>query len=127
MPQNPNFTFRRGDLLAIALVVVLASAVFTAFLPRSSAPENSIVQILQDSQPVRELPLNTDAEAEINGEYTNIIRIEDGRVSIAASDCPGEDCVHSGWISDPGRSIVCLPNRVEVRITGTSDVDFVVG
>ena len=127
MPQNPNFTFRRGDLLAIALVAILALAVFAAFLPRDSAPENAVVQILQDSQPVRELPLDTDIQIEISGEYTNIIRIEGGRVSIAASDCPGEDCVHSGWISDPGRSIVCLPNRVEVRIAGTSDVDFVVG
>ena len=127
MLQNPNFTFRRGDLLAIALVAVLALAVFAAFLPRGSAPENALVQILQDSQLVHELPLDTDAQIEISGEYTNTIRIEGGRVSIAASDCPGEDCVHSGWISDPGRSIVCLPNRVEVRIAGTSDVDFVVG
>ncbi|MBQ8917117.1 MAG: NusG domain II-containing protein, partial [Oscillospiraceae bacterium] len=49
------------------------------------------------------------------------------RACIAQSTCPGEDCVHSGWISSPGRSVVCLPNRVEIRITGSSEVDFVVG
>jgi len=46
---------------------------------------------------------------------------------IAESTCPGNDCVHSGKIHSAGRSIVCLPNRVEIRITGESDVDYVVG
>ena len=49
-------------------------------------------------------------------------------IAITGSDCPGEDCVHSGWIKASGRSIVCLPNKVEIRIVGQSDdVDFVVG
>ena len=44
------------------------------------------------------------------------------------SDCPGRDCVHSGSIGSTGRSIVCLPNRVEIRvISAEADVDFVVG
>ena len=60
--------------------------------------------------------------------YTNRIEIKDGKVFITESDCPGEDCVHSGWISEGGRSIVCLPNRVEIRIEGEteSEVDFIV-
>ena len=53
----------------------------------------------------------------------------DGAVAVTASDCPGNDCVHSGWISAAGRSIVCLPNRLEVRITGGAGdgVDAVTG
>ena len=70
--------------------------------------------------------LNTDAEFEVSGEYVNRIVVRDGRVCIEDSDCPGSDCVHSGWIDKGGRSIVCLPNRVEIRISGESDVDFVV-
>ena len=53
----------------------------------------------------------------------------DGKAAILESTCPGEDCVHSGWISQTGRSVVCLPNRAEVRIEGVSgadDVDAVV-
>ena len=60
-----------------------------------------------------------------SGRPTVVIR--DGRAAILESDCPGGDCIHSGWISQPGRSIVCLPNRVELRIAGQGDVDFVVG
>ena len=62
------------------------------------------------------------------GEYKNVITVSEGAISITASDCPGEDCVHSGAIRTSGRSIVCLPNEVEVRVVNAaSDVDFVVG
>ena len=70
--------------------------------------------------------LDSDTEVVIEGEYENVVTVKDGKVAITKSDCPGTDCVHSGWIHESGRSIVCLPNRVELRIEGASEVDFVV-
>jgi hypothetical protein len=55
------------------------------------------------------------------------VTVQDGRVAVTASDCPGSDCVHSGWAKDAGRAIICLPNRMEIRLTGSSDVDVIVG
>ena len=119
--------FQRGDLLAVGLVVLLAAAVALAFLPHNRTPENAQVQILQDGRLLRELPLAQDSTVEIEAPYRCTVEIRGGQVAVTASSCPGEDCVHSGAIRRPGRSIVCLPNRLEVRISGTSDVDFVVG
>lgn len=127
MNKKFGLNFVKGDILAILLVVVLAAAVMAAYIPGKNAPGNSVVQIWQDGKLVRESALETQARIEVRGEYLNVVTIEEGRVSISESDCPGADCVHSGWISEPGRSIVCLPNRVEVRITGASEVDFAVG
>lgn len=119
--------FQKGDWVAIVIVVVLAVVVALLFLPKSSQSAAS-VEIYQNGKLVKTLPLSQNGTYTLEGEYTNVITVEDGRVSITSSDCPGEDCVHSGWISAAGRSIVCLPNTVEVRIVGkTGDVDFVVG
>ena len=45
------------------------------------------------------------------------------------ADCPGKDCVHTGSISKAGSAIVCLPNRLEIRIENrgdaSSDVDAI--
>ena len=58
----------------------------------------------------------------------NFIAVSDGAIAFTHSNCPGQDCVHSGSIHSTGRSLVCLPNRVEIRVvSGGSDVDFVVG
>ena len=125
--RGRRLDFCRGDLLAILLVVVLAVSTAAFFAVRSEDGENRVVRIYQDGNLIDELPLGKDREIEIAGQYRNTVTILDGKAAITASDCPGEDCVHSGWISGAGRSVVCLPNRVEIRIAGQSDVDFVVG
>ena len=54
--------------------------------------------------------------------------MEEGKIFIAESNCPGKDCVHSGKISTLGRILVCLPNGLEIRVVSApDDVDFVVG
>lgn len=45
---------------------------------------------------------------------------------VAASDCPTQDCVHTGIITRSGQSIVCLPARIIIRLEGgTADPDGV--
>lgn len=55
------------------------------------------------------------------------VRIEESRVWVEHSDCPDQICVRSGEISAAGQSVVCLPNRVVVKITGVAQLDAVVG
>ena len=127
MAKQEFLRFRKGDFLAIAIVAVLAVLVALCFLPKGSdSPVQA--QIYQSGDLIMTVPLEEDASFTITGKYTNVITVADGRIAVSASDCPGEDCVHSGWIGSVGRSIICLPNRVEIRITGTeAEVDFVVG
>lgn len=127
MQTDLRLKIQKGDIWAIALVIVLALAVAWIFVPSGDADAAS-VQLFLDGKKIQEMPLSEDGEYVLTGEYENIVSVQNGRAAIIASTCPGEDCVHSGWISAVGRSIVCLPNRVEVRISGKeADVDFVVG
>jgi hypothetical protein len=122
-----RLAFQKGDWIAIGLVIAMAVCVLLPFLPsRGNAPDS--VQIWQDGILLATLPLDRDGEYIIDVPYRNVITVRNGQAAITESSCPGADCVHSGWIGHTGRSIVCLPNRTEVRIVGIdSDVDFVVG
>ena len=127
MAKQEYLRFRKGDMLAIALVVMIAVIVAVCFLPKNSGGAVT-AEVYQDGNLIKTLPLDTDTTFEIAGKYSNTVTVSNGSVAITASNCPGEDCVHSGAIHTSGRSVVCLPNAVEVRITSqTSDVDFVVG
>lgn len=118
--------FKMGDLLAVGAVLLLAVLCFLAFLPRGE--EASFAQIYQGGELLMTVSLDTDQEFPVEGEYRNVVTVQGGQIAITASDCPGQDCVHSGSIDSPGRSLVCLPNALEIRvISGESDVDFVVG
>ena len=60
----------------------------------------------------------------------NTIQVEPGRIRVAAADCPDQVCVHQGWISNGVTPIVCLPNRLTIRIENPAqggEVDGVTG
>lgn len=119
--------FKTGDLLAVAAVFLLAVFCFLAFLPRGSE-EAACAQIYQNGELIMTVPLDRPQQFPVEGAYCNTVTVEHGAVAITASDCPGQDCVHSGAIHSPGRSLVCLPNALEIRVVAAqSDVDFVVG
>lgn len=125
--RDLRLRFQKGDLLAVAVTLLLAAAVFFAFLPRETA-ESAVAEIYLDGELLHRLPLDTPVELTVTGDYSNTLTVRDGRIGVTASDCPGGDCVHSGPIGTSGRSIVCLPNRLEIRVVSApGDVDFVVG
>lgn len=120
-------SFKIGDLLAIGGVLLAAALVLLVYLPRGNT-DAAVAQIYQNGKLVMTLPLDQPRELPVTGGYCNTITVRDGKIAITGSDCPGQDCVHSGWLDSPGRSLVCLPNALEIRVVAEqSDVDFVVG
>lgn len=127
MTGNASLTFRRGDLLAMGAVLACALALGLGLWVQAAAVERVEVQVYQAGELLRTMPLDRDNSFTLTGAYTNTITVKDGSVAVTHTDCPGADCAHSGWISTAGRALVCLPNRVEIRLTGLSDVDAVAG
>jgi hypothetical protein len=71
--------------------------------------------------------LRQDGEYSIAGPIgTTIVRVQDGEAWIAQAPCTNRLCVRMGRLRGPGRALVCLPNRVVVRVAGTAaDVDAI--
>lgn len=127
MKENLKLKFSRGDLATILVVIMMAVGLMAAFGRGSHSSMGEIAEIYQNGRKIKTVSLKQATKISIDGDYHSVIAVKDGRIAIVESDCPGMDCVHSGWIDRPGRSIVCLPNRLEVRIVGAAEVDIVVG
>lgn len=123
MINEEKLHFRRGDAVAIAAVLVFAAALLLVLVFSRPAEKMSIAKVYQDGALLCELPLDRDAEYVVEGAYRNVITVKNSAVAITESNCPGGDCMHTGAISAGGKSIVCLPNRVEILLSGESDVD----
>ena len=122
-----RFHFQKGDMLAITSVVLLAALVFLLLLPKGDSPA-ARAEIYQDSKLIKTVSLTEDQEFTVTGKCSNVIAVRNGKIAVIRSDCPGEDCVGCGWLCNTGRSIVCLPNGLEIRVVAeNSNVDFVVG
>lgn len=126
--SSMKLTFCKGDAVVIFACLMLAVLIGVVFVRTTGKDKGGTVVIYQNGNKTQEVSLYEDGEILIENTYTNKLMVKDEKVAIVESDCPGMDCVHSGWISGSGRSLVCLPNRVEIRIEGETDseVDFIV-
>ena len=123
--MRDQFRFRTGD--AIAVMIIIACAGLLACLPFFKMSETRpTVQIYQNGTLIREVPIESDLSFTIEGKYENTVVISGGAVCVSHATCPGGDCVRSGEISRAGESIVCLPNRVEIRLSGEPELDAIV-
>ena len=125
--DSKRLHFQKADILAIIAVVLLAVIVFALFLPQEDSSAG-VAEIYQNGERIKKVSLEEDQTFTVAGKYNNTVTVRDGKIAVTESDCPGEDCVHCGWMDTVGTSVVCLPNGLEIRIVaGNSDVDFVVG
>lgn len=117
---------KKGDkaLFLIFLLSLAVSGIF--FLQRKFAEDKGLqAEIMQNGRIVRtiELKKSESYDIPIKADGFNLISVRDGSISITSSDCRNEDCMKMGTISHGGESIICLPNSLSIRISGSSEVD----
>jgi hypothetical protein len=117
---------RKNDILIVLVFIIIASSIALAyhFSASSGNETGNIAVISMDGKVIKTINLDTLTEPikiEINGRYSQVIYAEQGRICFGESECPYKSCVKMGWISKRGSTAVCLPNRVIIKIEGTSD------
>ncbi|SNX54706.1 NusG domain II-containing protein [Thermoanaerobacterium sp. RBIITD] len=117
-----------GDKILIGVLIVtsIISGYFTYYKAFNRNGSKVIIEV--NGTKYQELSLNIDKTITIhNGKHINIVEIKNGRVRMEEADCHDQICVKTGWIDKEGQQIVCLPNRVVVRVIGNKgEVDDVV-
>ena len=119
-------------LLALAVVVLAVLSGFALWRPAGGGGD-LLVEVSQNGQVLDRFLLEELADGdriyEGNGYTLTAALSPEGGVCVASSDCPSRDCVRMGSIRQSGESIVCLPARMVLRLTGGAegDVDAVIG
>ena len=130
--SRPELKFNRYDAVVAVIVALLAVAVALWFyLPEAQSGDVTVV-ISTGGQETQRAALKDFAGTTVshNG-YTLVVSADEDGVWVSDSDCPTQDCVRTGTISRSGQSIVCLPARIVIQLTGgaadSNDVDIVIG
>lgn len=111
--------FRKRDLLVFLAAVLIAAWGFLSWIPRGDDAPVAVIE--QNGQELRRIDLSRVTETEeihLDGEIPVTIQVGTGEIAILESACPDQICVHTGVLTRPGQSAVCLPARVAVRIIG---------
>lgn len=107
-------------------ILLAAVAVFSVFF-FAARGEGRTAKIYSGGDFVAALDLNVDQSYTVTSEWgSNTVEIRGKRAFVTHADCPDRLCEKSGGVFEAGSSIVCLPNRLTVLISGKSDIDAVV-
>ncbi len=113
--------FKIGDLIVLA-VFIIAAALAIYFMTK---PTGSEVYIYKDGKLLEAVSLSVEKTVKVDEHIT--VKISGGAAFVLKSDCKGQDCVKAGKISKVGEMIVCLPNKVVIKIVGDGEVDYITG
>ena len=104
-----------ADVTLLLALVLVGLSVFLVSELSGEAGEWAVVRI--DGEEVGRYSLLCDGEYELNGG-TNTLVISGGEAYVSEADCPDRVCVRTGHVSRNGERIICLPNKLEVKIVG---------
>lgn len=109
---------KKKDLILFFSILVLAAAFW--LIPRvagifGNAKEQKL-RITVSGEEYGIYSLEEDQVIKIGD--TNVCEIKGKKVTMISADCPDQLCIHQGSVRLQGETIVCLPNKVVLEITG---------
>ena len=110
-------------LIIILLIFVLGIFVFINF----NKEDSSVAEVYYEDELVLSIDLNIDDEYVVEGELGDVVlEVKDKMIRVSEENSPKHLCSKEGYIGDSSRTLVCLPNKVIIKIVGGSEIDGVV-
>ena len=114
-------------------VILIAALLLVAFLGAaymfSTRETGAYAVVSLDGEDIYRLPLSEDITVDVgkDGAFNTIV-IKDGSVCVSDASCPDHVCINQGGKMYDGETIVCLPNRLVITVTGgdTPEIDATV-
>lgn len=112
---------KKKDFILISAVLLIVSVTFSInyFI---NTKKGEKIEIYVDNKLYKTYDIDDEDEIKIESEKGyNLIKIHNHGVEITEASCPDKVCIHEGFIEKPSKSIVCLPNKVHIKITSDSN------
>lgn len=110
--KHKTLIFSISAVLLVSILIIFAN----------TGTSKKYADVFCGDELLRTIDLSTEVEAyeipiETDG-HINIIRVDDGKVSVVYADCPDKLCVNQG--ASDNFPIVCLPNKVYIKFKNTT-------
>lgn len=124
---------KKKDIIIIAAALLCALALYLVSQVSLGAEASSVV-VTVDGREMLRRPLAMENSYEIAQEdgSVNVIRVEGGAVFMQEANCRDGLCIRQGRMKNAAKTIVCLPHKLVVQLTGdapesdVSDLDVII-
>ena len=111
----------KDDAKLIIVVLIIVGVILIGFKLLNKKGDKKALVYYEDSI-VLQIDLNIDKEYQIDGYNGKVnIVVKDGKIKVDSENSPLHLCSNQGYISASYETIVCLPNKVTIKIESADD------
>ena len=105
------------DFIVILGIIALGVTLVILWFILAKNEKGHKAKFYRDSVEIKEIDLSINNTYIVEGVISEIkIKVENGFIDVIESGCKNQVCVNHHEICNIGSSIICLPNKVEIRI-----------
>ena len=115
----------KNDIKLIIFIIIIG-AVFILFI-NINKEEGNAIEVYYEDKLILSADLNVNDVYTVDGKLGDVvIEVKDKKVRVVKENSPKNICSKEGYISDSTKPLICLPNKVVIKIVQSSDTDGVV-
>lgn len=116
----------KNDFKLIAVVLLIVVITFICFSIFENK-DNKKAIIYYENNIIETINLNLNDIYEVDGYNGKVkIVVKDGRIKVDSEKSPLHLCSKQGYISKSYETIVCLPNKITIKIEANNEYDAIV-
>jgi hypothetical protein len=119
-------TMNKSDVKLIVMVLFITVIAFIYLNMNSSAGDYAIVYY--ENKAIKKINLNVDSEYVVKGYNGDVkISVKSNSIAVIEEDSPKHLCSKQGYVNNSLEPIICLPNKIVIKIEKeNNEVDTVV-
>ena len=115
----------KNDIKLIIFILVIVGILI--LIINLNKKEGDTVEVYYKDDLVLSADLSINNIYTVEGLLGNVvIEVKDKKVRVVKDNSPKKICSKEGYISDSTKPLICLPNKVVIKIVQSSDMDGVV-
>ncbi len=117
---------KKSDLYLV-IITILISIILIIYLNVNTTSSN-VAYVYYNNKEILRLDLNIKSEYTVEGYIDDVVIETDiGKVRVKKETSPKHLCSKQGWVSNAYTPIICLPNKIVIKIDNKENqVDTVV-
>ena len=118
----------KSDIRLIIIVILFSLLIITGFHHfQKEGDKQALVYYKNELVLKIDLTINEKIEHKVKGYNGDILIIsQSGKVKVEQENSPLHLCSKQSWIKESYETIICLPNKVVIKIEAKEDIDAIV-
>lgn len=110
----------KNDIKLIIILLILI--LITLIIINTTKEQGNTAVVYYEDKEVLKIDLSINKEYKVKGFLGDVvIEVKDNKVRVIEETSPNNICQKQGYIKDSTKTIVCLPNKIIIKITNDKD------